>query len=110
MPRALLTTSAFERDLRRVRRQGKDLDKPEVIVDLLQGGSPLWRTDPRPNRQPLRSIRALNAPAERRARSRPPGRGYGAAAAHLRQAHSNKPGYSLSRAWRRNAQNSTQPV
>jgi mRNA interferase YafQ len=41
MTRALLTTSAFERDLRRVRRQGKDLDKLEVIVDLLQGDSPL---------------------------------------------------------------------
>ncbi len=41
MTRALLTTSSFERDLRRVRRQGKDLDKLEVIVDLLQGGSPL---------------------------------------------------------------------
>jgi addiction module toxin, RelE/StbE family len=41
MTRALLTTSAFERDLRRVRRQGKDLGKLEVIVDLLQGDSPL---------------------------------------------------------------------
>jgi mRNA interferase YafQ len=41
MTRALLTTSAFERDLRRVRRQRKDLGKLEVIVDLLQGDSPL---------------------------------------------------------------------
>ena len=32
----LLTTTAFERDLRRVRKQGKDLDKLETIVDLLQ--------------------------------------------------------------------------
>lgn len=38
MARALLTTRAFERDLRRVRRQGKDLDKLEAIVDLLQQG------------------------------------------------------------------------
>ena len=32
----LLTTTAFERDLRRIQKQGKDLDKLEVIVDLLQ--------------------------------------------------------------------------
>ena len=32
----LLTTTAFERDLRRVRKQGKDLDKLEAIVDRLQ--------------------------------------------------------------------------
>ncbi len=36
MPLALLTTTAFERDLRRIEKQGKDLDKLEVIVDLLQ--------------------------------------------------------------------------
>jgi hypothetical protein len=34
MPPALLTTTAFERDLRRLRKQGKDLDKLEEIVDL----------------------------------------------------------------------------
>jgi mRNA interferase YafQ len=32
----LRTTTAFERDLRRVNRQGKDLDKLEAIVDILQ--------------------------------------------------------------------------
>jgi len=37
----LLTTTAFERDLRRVRKQGKDLDKLETIVNLLQEQAPL---------------------------------------------------------------------
>jgi mRNA interferase YafQ len=32
----LLTTSAFERDLRRVRKQGKDLDKLEAVVNRLR--------------------------------------------------------------------------
>jgi mRNA interferase YafQ len=32
----LLTTTAFEKDVRRVRRQGKDLDRLEAIVNLLQ--------------------------------------------------------------------------
>ena len=32
----LRTTTAFERDLRRIDRQGKDLDKLETIVDVLQ--------------------------------------------------------------------------
>lgn len=32
----LLTTTTFERDLRRVKKQGKDLDKLEAIVNLLQ--------------------------------------------------------------------------
>jgi mRNA interferase YafQ len=32
----LRTTTAFERDVRRVNKQGKDLDKLETIVDLLQ--------------------------------------------------------------------------
>jgi mRNA interferase YafQ len=41
MPLALLTTTAFERDLRRVRKQGKDLDKLEEIVGLLQEEKPL---------------------------------------------------------------------
>jgi mRNA interferase YafQ len=30
------TTTAFERDLRRVNKQGKDLDKLEAIVEILQ--------------------------------------------------------------------------
>jgi mRNA interferase YafQ len=51
MARELLTTTAFERDLRRVRRQGKDLDKLEVIVDLLQSGKLL---PPRCRVHPLR--------------------------------------------------------
>jgi mRNA-degrading endonuclease YafQ of YafQ-DinJ toxin-antitoxin module len=37
----LRTTTAFERDLRRVNRQGKDLDKLETIVNLLQAKEPL---------------------------------------------------------------------
>jgi len=36
MPLALLTTTKFEKDLRRVKKQGKDLDRLEAIVDLLQ--------------------------------------------------------------------------
>jgi mRNA interferase YafQ len=36
MALALLTTTAFEKDLRRAKRQGKDVDKLEAIVDLLQ--------------------------------------------------------------------------
>jgi mRNA interferase YafQ len=32
----LRTTTAFERDLRRVSKQGKDLDKLETIVNILQ--------------------------------------------------------------------------
>jgi mRNA interferase YafQ len=35
------TTTAFERDVRRVNRQGKDLDKLETIVNLLQAQEPL---------------------------------------------------------------------
>ena len=41
MALALLTTTAFERDLRRAEKQGKNLDKLELIVDLLQDGQPL---------------------------------------------------------------------
>ncbi len=37
----LRTTSAFERDLRRVRKQGNNLDKLEAVVDALQAGSRL---------------------------------------------------------------------
>jgi hypothetical protein len=36
MPVALLTTTAFEKDVRRVGKQGKDLGKMEEIVNLLQ--------------------------------------------------------------------------
>lgn len=32
----LLTTNAFEKDMRRFRKQGNDLDKLEAIVNLLQ--------------------------------------------------------------------------
>ncbi len=41
MPLRLLVTTAFERDLRRVRKRGKDLDKLEGVVDLLQASKPL---------------------------------------------------------------------
>lgn len=37
----LRTTTAFEKDLRRVTRQGKKIDKLEAIVDLLQQEQPL---------------------------------------------------------------------
>jgi mRNA interferase YafQ len=37
----LLTTSAFAKDLRRVRKQGKDIDKLEALVDLVQQAQPL---------------------------------------------------------------------
>ena len=37
----LLTTKRFERDLRRCRRRGKDLDKLWVVVDRLLSGEPL---------------------------------------------------------------------
>jgi mRNA interferase YafQ len=37
----LRTTTAFERDLRRVKRQGKDLDEMEMIVNRLQAREPL---------------------------------------------------------------------
>ena len=41
MALALLTTTRFEKDLKRVRKQGKDLDKLEQIIDLLQAQQPL---------------------------------------------------------------------
>lgn len=41
MALALLTTTAFVRDLRRLKKQGKDLDKLDVVVTLLQGQQPL---------------------------------------------------------------------
>lgn len=47
----LHTTTAFERDLRRAKRQGKDLDKLEIIVNLLQAQEPLpTRCHPHPLR------------------------------------------------------------
>ena len=36
MALALLTTTAFEKDLKRVERQGRNLDKLEDVVTLLQ--------------------------------------------------------------------------
>jgi mRNA interferase YafQ len=39
--RRLITTSGFERDLRRIKRQRKDLDKIEVIVELLRANGTL---------------------------------------------------------------------
>ena len=36
MALAVLTTTAFEKDLRRAKKQGRDLDKLEAIVNLLQ--------------------------------------------------------------------------
>ena len=50
MARKLFTTTAFERDLRRVKRQGKDLDKLEAIVSdhsftgNAPGGPSRWST------------------------------------------------------------------
>jgi mRNA interferase YafQ len=51
MALVLLTTTAFEKDLRRVEKQGKDLDKLEEVVDLLQTRQPL---PPRCRPHPLR--------------------------------------------------------
>jgi len=41
MSLTLLTTTRFEKDLRRVKKQGKDMDKLEEVVDLLQSQEPL---------------------------------------------------------------------
>lgn len=41
--RKLLTTAAFERDLRRAGKQRRNLDKLEAIVDLLQANASLPR-------------------------------------------------------------------
>jgi mRNA interferase YafQ len=41
MALALLTTAAFEKDLRRVEKQGKDLDRLDEVVNLLQTRQPL---------------------------------------------------------------------
>jgi mRNA interferase YafQ len=51
MALSLLTTNAFERDLKRVGKQGKDLDKLETIVNRLQEEQPLpARCHPHPLR------------------------------------------------------------
>ena len=47
----LRTTAAFERDLRRLRKQNKNLDKIEAVVELLQNQRPL---PPRYRSHPLR--------------------------------------------------------
>lgn len=41
MPLSLLTTTAFEKDLKRVGKQGRNLDKLEAVVNLLQSQQPL---------------------------------------------------------------------
>jgi mRNA interferase YafQ len=41
MALAVRTTNSFERDLRRAKKQGKDLDKMEAVVNLLQIGATL---------------------------------------------------------------------
>ena len=47
----LLTTTAFERDVRRVKKQDKDLNKLETIVNLLQAQEQLpGRRHPHPLR------------------------------------------------------------
>jgi len=51
MSLVLVTTTSFERDLKRVRKQGKDLDKMDDVVSLLQTGQPLpLRCRPHPLR------------------------------------------------------------
>lgn len=51
MPLEIRATSAFERDLRRLAKQGKNLDKMEAVVNLLQAQQPL---PPRCRPHPLR--------------------------------------------------------
>jgi mRNA interferase YafQ len=51
MPLGLLTTTAFEKDLRRLERQREDIDKLEEIVNLLQHRKPV---PPRCRPHPLR--------------------------------------------------------
>lgn len=47
----LRATSTFEKDLKRARKQGKDLDKQEAIVNLLQAQAQLpARCHPHPLR------------------------------------------------------------
>lgn len=49
----LRTTTAFERDVRRMEKQSKDLDKLEKIVDLLQAQQPL---PARCRRHPMKGV------------------------------------------------------
>lgn len=49
--RRLFTTASFERDLRRMKRQRKDLDRIEAIVELLRADANL---PPRCRVHPLR--------------------------------------------------------
>lgn len=51
MPLEIRTTTAFERDLRRMSKQGRDLDKLGALVDLLQNQQPV---PPRNRLHPLR--------------------------------------------------------
>ena len=51
MALAVLTTTAFEKDLRRTRKQGKNIDKLEEVVDILQAQDSL---PPRCRPHPLR--------------------------------------------------------
>ena len=41
MPLEIRTTTAFERDVRRITKQGKELAKLEAVVNLLQTQEPL---------------------------------------------------------------------
>jgi mRNA interferase YafQ len=51
MSLSLLTTTAFEKDLKRVGRQGRNLDKLDEVVTLLQTQQPLpTRCRPHPLR------------------------------------------------------------
>jgi mRNA interferase YafQ len=40
-PRALVTTKSFERDLKRLRKRGKDIDRLWDVVEALRLGQPL---------------------------------------------------------------------
>ena len=51
MSLALLTTKVFEKDLKRVGKHGRNLDKLETVVNLLQSQQPLpARCKPHPLR------------------------------------------------------------
>jgi mRNA interferase YafQ len=43
-PRAVVTTKAFERDVKRLRKRGRDLARLRAVIDALRLGQPL---DPR---------------------------------------------------------------
>jgi len=42
-PRALVTTKSFERDLKRLRKRGKDIDRLWDVVEAIRVGDPLQR-------------------------------------------------------------------